>query len=113
MVRQAVSLERRKPWIAKSLMSLSKSSSGLGLPMRVDNVMKAYTLLNEWPPSKRNAAHAIALNACRAALVGEIDTETARATFIAFARRASLLAPQVEGVIATQASGPKGKELHA
>ena len=81
--------------------------------MRVDNVMKAYTLLNEWPPSKRNAAHAIALNACRAALVGEIDTETARATFIAFARRASLLAPQVEGVIATQASGPKGKELHA
>ncbi|WP_077068152.1 DUF982 domain-containing protein [Ensifer aridi] len=33
---------------------------------------------NEWPPSKRVPTHATALNACRAALVGEIDVETAR-----------------------------------
>ena len=86
---------------------------GLGLPTRVDDVMKAYTLLNEWPPSKRNAAHAIALNACKAALVGEVDAGTVRATFVAFARRAGLLAPKMDGVIATHANEPKGRELSA
>ena len=86
---------------------------GLGLPTLVDDVMKAYTLLNEWPPSKRSAAHAIALNACRAALVDEVDAETVRATFVAFARRAGILAPKADGVITVQPSGPKGQELRA
>jgi hypothetical protein len=67
---------------------------GLGLPTVVENVMEAYTLLNEWPPSKRNHTHEIALNACKAALVGDVDPETARATFVAFARRNDMLAPQ-------------------
>ena len=86
---------------------------GLGLPTRVDDIMEAYTLLNEWPPSKRNPAHAIALNACRAALVGEVDAGTVRATFVAFARRAGLLAPTVDGVIPTHANEPQGQELSA
>jgi hypothetical protein len=67
---------------------------GLGLPVEIESVMEAYTLLNEWPPSKRNPTHAIALKACKAALVGDIDAETARATFVAFARKNDMLAPQ-------------------
>jgi hypothetical protein len=69
---------------------------GLGLPTEVGNVMEAYTLLNEWPPSKRTPTHEIALNACKAALVGDIDPETARATFVAFARKNDMLASQAE-----------------
>jgi hypothetical protein len=67
---------------------------GLGMPVDVGTVMEAYALLNDWPPSQRNPTHAIALNACRAALMDLIDAETARATFVAFARKNDLL---VEG----------------
>lgn len=73
---------------------------GLGIPANIHSVREAYAMLDEWPPSKRNAAHTIALNACRAALAGEIDAETARGAFVAFARRADLLAPIPEGVVA-------------
>ncbi|WP_348627327.1 DUF982 domain-containing protein [Sinorhizobium sp. Sb3] len=61
--------------------------------------------MNEWPPSKRNATHAITLNACRAALAGEIDVETARGTFVAFPRRANLLAPDTEAIVAGGGAG--------
>lgn len=73
---------------------------GLGFPAEIHGLREAYAWLNEWPPSKRNATHAIALNACRAALAGEIDVETARGTFVAFARQANLLAPDTEAIIA-------------
>jgi hypothetical protein len=69
---------------------------GLGLPVEIESVMEAYTFLNEWPPSRRKATHAIALKACKAALVGDIDPETARATFVAFARKNDLLASQTD-----------------
>ena len=84
---------------------------GLGLPSRVENVMEACALLDDWPPSKRDSAHAIALKACRAALAGDIDAETARATFVAFARRANLLAPEVDGAIASRAAVPERPRL--
>jgi Protein of unknown function (DUF982) len=64
---------------------------GLGMPVDVGTVMEAYALLNDWPPSQRNATHAIALNACKAALMDLVDAETARATFVAFARKNDLL----------------------
>jgi hypothetical protein len=66
---------------------------GLGMPMRIESVTAAYAFLLDWPPSSRTAAHAVALKACRAALAGEIDAETARATFVTFAQRSDLLAP--------------------
>jgi CheY-like chemotaxis protein len=46
-------------------------------------VERAYALLNDWPVWRRNSAHAVALNACKAALAGEIDAETARTTLVA------------------------------
>jgi hypothetical protein len=64
---------------------------GLGMPVDVGTVMEAYTLLNDWPPSQRNPTHAIALNACRAAMIDLVDAQTARATFVAFARKNDLL----------------------
>ncbi|MEI5632022.1 DUF982 domain-containing protein [Ensifer sp. CCNWLY38] len=47
----------------------------------------------------------MALNACRAALAGEIDVETARGTFVAFARRANLLAPDTDAIVAGGGAG--------
>jgi len=86
---------------------------GLGFPTDIQSVKDAFALLDEWPPSKRNAAHGIALNACRAALAGEVDAETARSTFVAFARRMDLLVPAAADMVAARAVGlfevaPKG-----
>ncbi|OQM73814.1 DUF982 domain-containing protein [Manganibacter manganicus] len=66
---------------------------GMGLPVRIETVMEAYALLQDWPAASRNGAHAVALNACKAGLAGEIDAETVRATFAAFARRSDILVP--------------------
>ncbi|MDK1384832.1 DUF982 domain-containing protein [Sinorhizobium sp. 8-89] len=72
---------------------------GLGFPAEIHGVREAYAWLNEWPPSKRNPAHAIALNACKAALAGEIDAEIARTALVACARRANLLAPDAGTIV--------------
>jgi len=72
---------------------------GLGFPAEVHTVMDAYRHLAEWPASLRDAAHSMALKACSAALRGEIEAETARGFFAAFAGKHDLLAPDT-GVIA-------------
>jgi len=71
---------------------------GLGFPTQIASVKEAYAFLCEWPPSKRNAAHKIALNACKGALAGEIDADTARGMFMAFVRKNGLLAAQAHDV---------------
>ncbi|ASY66613.1 hypothetical protein SJ05684_b56310 (plasmid) [Sinorhizobium sojae CCBAU 05684] len=71
---------------------------GLGFPVDISSVREAYALLNERQPSKRNQTHAIALNACRAALAGEMDVETARGAFVAFVQQANVLAPATDAV---------------
>jgi hypothetical protein len=67
---------------------------GLGFPAEVRGVMDAYRHLTEWPASLRDAAHSVALKACSAALRGEIEPETARGLFAAFAEKHDLLAPE-------------------
>jgi hypothetical protein len=69
---------------------------GLGFPAEVHTVMDAYRHLAEWPASLRDAAHSMALKACSAALRGEIEAETARGFFAAFAEKHDLLAPATE-----------------
>jgi hypothetical protein len=64
---------------------------GLGFPRKVESVEEAYQLLADWPQFSKNAAHVVALNACAAALRGEIEAETARGAFVAFARRSNIL----------------------
>ncbi|WP_245493069.1 MULTISPECIES: DUF982 domain-containing protein [unclassified Mesorhizobium] len=51
--------------------------------MKIESAAEAYALLADWPAASRTAAHDIAAKACRAAMDGEIDAETARATFVA------------------------------
>ncbi|WP_318528628.1 MULTISPECIES: DUF982 domain-containing protein [unclassified Mesorhizobium] len=75
--------------------------TGLGTPTKIESAAQAHALLADWPAASRTAAHDIAAKACRAAMDGEIDAETARATFVAFARRNDLLVPQTNGAIAS------------
>ena len=72
---------------------------GLGIPTEVKSAMHAYQILMDW----RNAADPsleVALKACKAAINGEIDAQTARAVFVAFAERHDLLAPDIGSLIA-------------
>ena len=62
---------------------------GLGFPRRLNTVADAYQFASEWggnSPEQRAT-----LRACKAALAGEIDTETARGVFTAFARKKDIL----------------------
>ncbi len=61
--------------------------------------MQAYQILMDW----RNAAdhsRELAIKACRAAIDGEIEAQTARAVFVAFAERHDLLAPEIGSLVA-------------
>ena len=75
---------------------------GLGFPAEIRGVMDAYRHLVEWPASPRDTAHRIALNACTAALRGEIEVETARGLFVSFAEKHDLLAPALDAIAATR-----------
>jgi hypothetical protein len=75
---------------------------GLGAVATVDSVERAHALLNECPSWQRNPEHEVALNACKAALAGDIDAQTARSTLAAFAAR-------LEGAADTQPHGETGR----
>lgn len=75
---------------------------GLGFPAEVQTVMDAYRHLAEWPASLRDTAHSVALKACSAALRGDIEAETARGLFAAFAAKHDLLAPETDVVVTSR-----------
>ncbi|NTJ66570.1 DUF982 domain-containing protein [Agrobacterium rhizogenes] len=75
---------------------------GLGFPAEVRSVMDAYRHLTEWPTSFRDTAHSVALKACQAAFRGEIEAETARGLFKAFAEKHDLLAPETPAIAASR-----------
>lgn len=75
---------------------------GLGFPAEVRSATDAYRHLCEWPMRSRDNAHAIALKACHAALRGEIEAETARGLFAAFADKHDLLAPDTTAIAASK-----------
>ncbi|MBW6424395.1 DUF982 domain-containing protein [Rhizobium sp. XQZ8] len=75
---------------------------GLGFPAAVRSATDAYRHLCEWPVRSRDTAHAVALKACGAALRGEIEAETARGLFAAFAEKHDLLAPETSAIAATR-----------
>ena len=62
-------------------------AAGIGIPVEICSVERAYALLNDWPVWRRDAAHITAHNACKAALSGAIDVETTRAALAVFATR--------------------------
>lgn len=75
---------------------------GLGFPAEVRSAADAYRYLCEWPMRSRDHAHAVALKACGAALRGEIEAETARGLFAAFAQKHDLLAPDPGAIAASK-----------
>jgi len=62
--------------------------------------MEAYRHLAEWPVSLRENAHSVAVKACQAALRGEMEAETARGFFVAFAQKHDLLSAETLAVVA-------------
>jgi hypothetical protein len=62
---------------------------GLGFPRQLNTVADAYQFLMEW--CGNSPEQKAALRACKAALAGDVDTETARSVFIAFARKKDIL----------------------
>lgn len=85
---------------------------GLGFPAQICSVMDAYRHLVDWPASFRDRAHSVALNACRAALRGETDAETARGFFVAFARKHNILSAETPLVVAAQSRGDSEPHVH-
>ncbi len=67
----------------------------LGIPTEVKSVMQGYRILMDW----RNPADQ-SRELCKAAINGEIDAQTARAVFVAFAERHDLLAPEIGSLVA-------------
>ncbi|SDA92768.1 DUF982 domain-containing protein [Mesorhizobium qingshengii] len=62
---------------------------GMGFPRELNTVADAYQFAVDWcgnSPEQRAA-----LRACKAALVGDVDAETARGVFVAFARKKDIL----------------------
>lgn len=64
---------------------------GLGFPRRIESASEAYQLLSDMKLTASKAAHKVAMQACKAAIDGKIDPETARSAFITFARRSAML----------------------
>ncbi|MDS7594435.1 DUF982 domain-containing protein [Agrobacterium tumefaciens] len=75
---------------------------GLGFPVDVRGVMDAYRYLVDWPTSLRDNAHTIAVKSCQAALRGEIEADTARGLFMAFAEKHDLLSPDTTALLASR-----------
>jgi len=62
---------------------------GLGFPRQINTVVDAYQFLLEW--CGNSPGQKAAIRACKAALVGDVDAETARGVFVAFARKKDIL----------------------
>lgn len=62
---------------------------GLGFPRQLNTVADAYQLAMEW--CGNSPEQKAAIRACKAALTGDVDAETARGIFIAFARKKDIL----------------------
>lgn len=62
---------------------------GLGFPRQLNSVVDAYQFVTDWcgnSPEQRAA-----IRACKAALAGDIDAETARGIVVRFARKKDIL----------------------
>lgn len=65
---------------------------GLGFPRQLNSVVDAYQFVTDWCGSSPEQKAAI--RACKAALAGDIDAETARGIVIQFAKKKDILAEE-------------------
>lgn len=71
------------------LKSQSVYGTGLGFPRQLNTVVDAYQFVSDW--CGNSPEQKAAIKACRAALVGDVDAETARGILVAFARKKDIL----------------------
>lgn len=62
---------------------------GLGFPRQLNTVVDAYQFAMEW--CGNSPEQKAAIRACKAALAGDLDPETAKGVFAAFARKKDIL----------------------
>lgn len=62
---------------------------GLGFPRQLNTVVDAYQFVVDW--CGNSPEQKAAIRACKAALTGDVDAETARGVFVAFARKKDIL----------------------
>jgi hypothetical protein len=62
---------------------------GLGFPRQINSVVDAYQFLLGW--CGNSPEQKAAIRACKAALAGDVDADTARGVFVAFARKKDIL----------------------
>ncbi|MBN9255090.1 MULTISPECIES: DUF982 domain-containing protein [unclassified Mesorhizobium] len=62
---------------------------GLGFPRQLNTVVDAYQFVTQW--CGNSPEQKAAIRACKAALAGEIDAETARGILVQFAKRKDIL----------------------
>ena len=62
---------------------------GLGFPRQINSVVDAYQFAVDY--CGNSPEQKAAIRACKAALIGEVDPETARGIFVAFAKKKGLM----------------------
>ncbi|RJG40909.1 MULTISPECIES: DUF982 domain-containing protein [unclassified Mesorhizobium] len=80
---------------------------GLGFPRQLNTVIDAYQFALDWcgnSPEQRAA-----IRACKAALTGEIEAETARGIFAAFARKKDILIE--DGMMPPNENAPRARHV--
>ncbi|CAM5202765.1 hypothetical protein BTHI11S_05416 [Bosea thiooxidans] len=81
--------------------------TAFGRPTVISSAMEAYVFLADWPAGRRGPAHSFAMKACRAAVRGDIEAETARGIFAAFAEKHDILAPDIALMSRGRRAGPR------
>lgn len=74
---------------------------GLGFPRRLESVIDAYQFVTDW--CGHGPDQDAAIRACKAALNGAIDAETARGVVVQFARKKDIL---IEGPLTPPGRAP-------
>jgi hypothetical protein len=77
---------------------------GLGFPRQLNTVVDAYQFVLDW--CGNSPEQKAAIRACKAALTGDIDAETARGVFVAFARKKDILVEEGDMPVPVQVSRP-------
>jgi hypothetical protein len=77
---------------------------GLGFPRQLNTVVDAYQFVLDW--CGNSPEQKAAIRACKAALTGDLDAETARGVFIAFARKKDILVEDVDMPVPARETRP-------
>lgn len=76
---------------------------GLGFPRQLDSAEEALHLLSDVPEERRDASYISAVRACRAAIDGKIEPDTARGIIERYARQRGMLADEAVANLALAA----------